>query len=92
MDNDIEFDLPKEYQILNEIGMFLDDIILNEIVTPLDDLILSEIVAYLQELASKLALLLSVLRIMGNLIAKRLKCDYVWLMVKLLICFVIFSQ
>jgi len=61
MDNEIEFDLPKEYQILNEIGMFLDDIILNEIVTPLNDRILSEIAAYLQEPVSKLSLLLAVL-------------------------------
>jgi len=61
MDKEIELDLENECRILNEIGMFLDEVVLNRNVTSLDDLILSEIVPYLKEPVSKIALLLSVL-------------------------------
>jgi len=61
MDKEIVLDLENECRILNEIGMFLDEVVLNRNVTSLDDLILSEIVPYLKELVSKIALLLSVL-------------------------------
>ena len=61
MNNEIEFELETEYEILGEIVMFLDEMILNGIVTFLDDLVLNEIVVYLKKLVSELALLFLVL-------------------------------
>jgi len=57
MNQEIEFDLETEFEVLNKIIIFLDEMMLNENATFLDDIVLNEIAVYLKEVVSKLALL-----------------------------------